>query len=62
MVTLFRCGAALASPSLDDKALTETSNRGGFGLGLGRLLMALLGLDSIREATFLFRGPNRLTP
>jgi aspartyl-tRNA synthetase len=35
---------------------------GGFGLGLGRLLMAVLGLDSIREATFLFRGPNRLTP
>jgi aspartyl-tRNA synthetase len=35
---------------------------GGFGLGLGRLLMALLGLDSIRDATFLFRGPNRLTP
>jgi aspartyl-tRNA synthetase len=35
---------------------------GGFGLGLGRLLMVALGLDSIREATFLFRGPNRLTP
>jgi nondiscriminating aspartyl-tRNA synthetase len=35
---------------------------GGLGLGLGRLLMMLLGLDSIREATFLFRGPNRLTP
>ena len=35
---------------------------GGFGLGLGRLLMTLLGLDSIREATFLFRGPNRLVP
>ncbi|MGW2425320.1 aspartate--tRNA(Asn) ligase [Streptomyces sp. NPDC001709] len=35
---------------------------GGFGMGLGRILMALLGLDSIREATFLFRGPNRLTP
>ncbi|WP_324789457.1 aspartate--tRNA(Asn) ligase [Streptomyces sp. H51] len=35
---------------------------GGFGVGLGRLLMVLLGLDSIREATFLFRGPNRLTP
>ncbi|MER6358191.1 aspartate--tRNA(Asn) ligase [Streptomyces sp. NPDC001634] len=35
---------------------------GGFGMGLGRVLMALLGLDSIREATFLFRGPNRLTP
>ena len=35
---------------------------GGFGLGLGRLLMILLGLESLREATFLFRGPNRLTP
>ncbi|HEX6446418.1 MAG TPA: aspartate--tRNA(Asn) ligase [Streptosporangiales bacterium] len=35
---------------------------GGLGMGLGRVLMALLGLDSIREATFLFRGPNRLTP
>jgi aspartyl/asparaginyl-tRNA synthetase len=35
---------------------------GGFGLGLGRVLMALLGLDSIRDAAFLFRGPNRLTP
>ncbi len=35
---------------------------GGFGLGLGRLLMVLLGLDSLRDATFLFRGPNRLVP
>jgi aspartyl-tRNA synthetase len=35
---------------------------GGLGLGLGRLLMALLGLDSFRDATFLFRGPNRLVP
>jgi aspartyl-tRNA synthetase len=35
---------------------------GGFGLGLGRVLMVLLGLESLREATFLFRGPNRLTP
>jgi aspartyl-tRNA synthetase len=35
---------------------------GGLGLGLGRLLMVMLGLDSIREATFLFRGPNRLIP
>jgi aspartyl-tRNA synthetase len=35
---------------------------GGFGLGLGRLLMTLLGLDSIRDAMFLFRGPNRLSP
>jgi aspartyl-tRNA synthetase len=35
---------------------------GGFGLGLGRLLMVLLGLESIRDASFLFRGPTRLTP
>src|SRR5215469_7066286 len=35
---------------------------GGLGMGLGRTLMVLLGLDSIREATFLFRGPNRLIP
>jgi aspartyl-tRNA synthetase len=35
---------------------------GGLGLGLGRLLMVMLGLDSIRDATFLFRGPHRLTP
>ncbi|NUK32284.1 aspartate--tRNA(Asn) ligase [Streptomyces lunaelactis] len=35
---------------------------GGLGMGLGRMLMVMLGLDSIREATFLFRGPNRLTP
>lgn len=35
---------------------------GGFGLGLGRLMMVLLGLPSIREAVYLFRGPNRLEP
>jgi aspartyl-tRNA synthetase len=35
---------------------------GGLGMGLARVLMVLLGLGSIRDATFLFRGPNRLTP
>lgn len=35
---------------------------GGFGAGLNRIMMVLLGLESIREATFLFRGPNRLEP
>lgn len=35
---------------------------GGFGLGLSRLLMAMLGLNNVREAVFLFRGPNRLNP
>ncbi len=35
---------------------------GGFGLGLSRLLMIMLNLPNIREAVYLFRGPNRLTP
>jgi len=35
---------------------------GGFGLGLSRLLMVMLGLQNVRDAVFLFRGPNRLNP
>jgi aspartyl-tRNA synthetase len=35
---------------------------GGFGMGLNRFLMVLLGLTNVREATYLFRGPNRLSP
>ena len=35
---------------------------GGFGMGLTRVLMLLLDLPNIREASFLFRGPNRLQP
>lgn len=35
---------------------------GGFGLGIDRLTMLLLGLPSLKEAMFLFRGPNRLNP
>ena len=34
---------------------------GGFGLGVDRLTMLLLGL-SIKEVEFLFRGPNRIEP
>ena len=34
---------------------------GGFGLGVDRLTMLLTG-TAIKEAMFLFRGPNRLTP
>jgi nondiscriminating aspartyl-tRNA synthetase len=35
---------------------------GGFGMGLSRVLMLMLHLPNIREATYLFRGPTRLTP
>ena len=35
---------------------------GGFGFGLTRLLMQMLGQDNVREVTFLYRGPNRLAP
>ncbi len=34
---------------------------GGFGLGVDRLTMLLLGL-TIKEAMFIFRGPDRVTP
>jgi nondiscriminating aspartyl-tRNA synthetase len=35
---------------------------GGFGAGLARILMVMLGLNNLREATYLFRGPTRLSP
>ena len=35
---------------------------GGFGFGLSRMLMVLLGRPNVREVTFLPRGPGRLRP
>lgn len=35
---------------------------GGFGFGLTRLLMRMLGQENVREVTFLYRGPHRLEP
>jgi aspartyl-tRNA synthetase len=35
---------------------------GGFGIGLNRLLMSLLGHSSIRDTSFVFRGPGRFVP
>ena len=37
-------------------------SHGGFSMGLTRVVMLLLDLPNIREASFLFRGPNRLQP
>ena len=57
----------------DEKGLTEDVKfyleffkygcppHGGFGLGLDRLTMLLVGL-TIKEVMFIFRGPNRLNP
>jgi aspartyl-tRNA synthetase len=35
---------------------------GGFGLGITRVLAKLFDLPSVKDVTFLFRGPNRLEP
>lgn len=35
---------------------------GGYGFGLTRMLMMILGLKNVREVTFLYRGINRLKP
>lgn len=39
-----------------------TPPHGGFGMGLARVIMLMLHQPSIREVTYLFRGPNRLKP
>lgn len=35
---------------------------GGFGIGMDRLTMLLLDVPTIKEAMFVFRGPDRLNP
>lgn len=35
---------------------------GGWGMGAARFIKQLLELPSLREATFLFRGPTRIMP
>lgn len=35
---------------------------GGFAIGVDRLTMLILGVPTIKESQFLFRGPNRLNP
>ncbi len=35
---------------------------GGFGFGLTRMLMNILGYTNVREVTYIYRGVDRLTP
>lgn len=35
---------------------------GGFGIGVDRIIMNLLELANLKEAMFIFRGPERLSP
>ena len=35
---------------------------GGIGFGIERFLAKLLGLPSLKESIFVFRGPNRIKP
>ncbi len=35
---------------------------GGLAIGIDRLTMLLLGIPSVKETMFLFRGPSRITP
>ena len=35
---------------------------GGFGVGMGRIMMKIFDIDNIREATLIYRGPTRLNP
>ncbi len=35
---------------------------GGFGFGLTRMLMIMLGCKNVREVTYIYRGPKRLFP
>ena len=35
---------------------------GGLGFGIERFLAKILGLPSLKETIFVFRGPNRIKP
>ena len=35
---------------------------GGIGFGIDRFIAKLLGLSSIKDSIFIFRGPSKITP
>ncbi len=67
---LERLEQQMKDKGLDPKQLEHYSDffkygvppHGGFGFGSERFVMKMLDLASVREAMYLFRGPNRLTP
>ena len=61
----------IAEKGIDPKTMEENyinffkygcPPHGGFGLGLDRLTMLMLDIPTIKEAMFVFRGPDRLNP
>lgn len=62
--------ANIAEQGIDPESMHEyleffrygAPTHGGFGLGLTRTLVKLFELPSVKDVTFLFRGPNRLKP
>lgn len=60
----------IAENGIDPDSMTEyldffrygAPTHGGFGLGITRTLVKLFDLPSVKDVTFLFRGPSRLKP
>lgn len=60
----------VADKGIDEKTIIDYINyfrygcppHGGLGAGPNRMIMKILGLENIREATYLYRGVKRLTP
>lgn len=62
--------ANIAEQDIDPDSMSEyleffkygAPTHGGFGLGITRTLVKLFELPSVKDVTFLFRGPKRLKP
>lgn len=65
-----RLAAQAAEKAVDPAGIQDYLNffkygvppHGGFGFGLTRMLMNMLEVQNVRDVTYIYRGPNRLTP